>query len=47
MYTRVHTHLTEPNNDSPLNGQAAGLWSNQALFREQLMKHYTEHSGKA
>ncbi|KAJ1979549.1 Ubiquitin-conjugating enzyme E2 C [Dimargaris xerosporica] len=36
--------LGEPNNDSPLNGEAAQLWSNQAEFKKQLLKHYQDHA---
>ncbi|RKP23766.1 ubiquitin-conjugating enzyme/RWD-like protein, partial [Syncephalis pseudoplumigaleata] len=36
--------LGEPNNDSPLNGQAAQLWANQEEFKKQLMAHYNEHA---
>ncbi|EJD02097.1 ubiquitin-conjugating enzyme E2 [Fomitiporia mediterranea MF3/22] len=32
--------LGEPNNASPLNTEAANLWSNQTEFKVQLMKHY-------
>ncbi|KAL0947300.1 hypothetical protein HGRIS_013419 [Hohenbuehelia grisea] len=32
--------LGEPNNASPLNADAAGLWDNQDAFKVQLMKHY-------
>ncbi|KAL5529435.1 UBC11 [Sanghuangporus baumii] len=32
--------LGEPNNASPLNTEAANLWSNQAEFKVQLLKHY-------
>ncbi|RKP06703.1 ubiquitin-conjugating enzyme E2 C [Thamnocephalis sphaerospora] len=32
--------LGEPNNDSPLNTEAAELWENQEAFRVQLMKTY-------
>ncbi|KAI5124050.1 hypothetical protein M0805_003879 [Coniferiporia weirii] len=32
--------LGEPNNASPLNTDAANLWSNQEEFKSQLMKHY-------
>jgi hypothetical protein len=38
--------MPEPNNDSPLNGQAASLWADQATFRQHLLKHYAEHGGK-
>jgi len=32
--------LGEPNNASPLNSDAASLWSNPDAFKTQLMKHY-------
>ncbi|KAJ1649656.1 Ubiquitin-conjugating enzyme E2 C [Dispira simplex] len=32
--------LGEPNNNSPLNGQAAQLWANQEEFKKQVLKHY-------
>ncbi|KAH6918766.1 ubiquitin-conjugating enzyme E2 [Coprinopsis sp. MPI-PUGE-AT-0042] len=32
--------LGEPNNQSPLNPEAAGLWNNPTAFKGQLMKHY-------
>ncbi|EKM82863.1 hypothetical protein AGABI1DRAFT_111427 [Agaricus bisporus var. burnettii JB137-S8] len=32
--------LGEPNNASPLNSEAASLWSNPEAFKAQLMKHY-------
>ena len=32
--------LGEPNNDSPLNGQAAALWENQEEYRRVLRKKY-------
>ncbi|TFK25071.1 ubiquitin-conjugating enzyme E2 [Coprinopsis marcescibilis] len=32
--------LGEPNNNSPLNTEAAGLWSRPDAFKAQLMKHY-------
>jgi len=32
--------LGEPNNASPLNPEAAGLWSTADAFKTQLMKHY-------
>ncbi|KAL5532929.1 UBC11 [Sanghuangporus sanghuang] len=32
--------LGEPNNASPLNTEAANLWSNQTEFKVQLLKHY-------
>lgn len=30
--------LGDPNNDSPLNGQAAAMWHDQKAFREQVLK---------
>ncbi|KAG1842655.1 ubiquitin-conjugating enzyme/RWD-like protein [Suillus subalutaceus] len=32
--------LGEPNNASPLNGDAAGLWNQPDAFKAQLLKHY-------
>ncbi|GAA5858195.1 hypothetical protein JCM8547_005687 [Rhodosporidiobolus lusitaniae] len=32
--------LGEPNNDSPLNVQAAQLWDDQEAFKRELAKHY-------
>ncbi|RXW24901.1 hypothetical protein EST38_g954 [Candolleomyces aberdarensis] len=32
--------LGEPNNNSPLNTEAASLWSKPQDFKAQLMKHY-------
>ncbi|KAF3326201.1 ubiquitin-conjugating enzyme E2 20-like protein [Carex littledalei] len=36
----IQSLLGEPNNDSPLNTQAAALWSNQEEFRKIVEKHY-------
>ncbi|KAJ4755813.1 Ubiquitin-conjugating enzyme E2 19 [Rhynchospora pubera] len=36
----IQSLLGEPNNDSPLNTQAAALWSNQEEFRKMVEKHY-------
>ena len=33
--------LGDPNNDSPLNGQAAAMWSDQVSYREQVIKVHT------
>eukprot|EP00850_Spirogloea_muscicola_P011882 SM000075S21971 [mRNA] locus=s75:384172:385622:- [translate_table: standard] len=38
----IQSLLGEPNNDSPLNAFAAGLWSNQTEYRDVLLKKYTE-----
>ncbi|KAF8836351.1 hypothetical protein BDN67DRAFT_998440 [Paxillus ammoniavirescens] len=32
--------LGEPNNASPLNPDAAGIWNNPEAYKTQLMKHY-------
>mmetsp|Transcript_3859 Transcript_3859/g.5654 ORF Transcript_3859/g.5654 Transcript_3859/m.5654 type:complete len:168 (-) Transcript_3859:409-912(-) len=34
--------LGEPNNESPLNVQAANLWSNQVEYKELLVKKYRD-----
>ncbi|CAA7388391.1 unnamed protein product [Spirodela intermedia] len=34
----IQSLLGEPNNESPLNPQAAALWSNQEEFRKMVMK---------
>ncbi|KAF9532421.1 ubiquitin-conjugating enzyme/RWD-like protein [Crepidotus variabilis] len=39
--------LGEPNNASPLNPDAAGLWSNPTAFKSQLMKHFRPISDSA
>ncbi|XP_074589826.1 ubiquitin-conjugating enzyme E2 19-like [Curcuma longa] len=36
----IQSLLGEPNNDSPLNNQAAALWSNQQEFRKMVEKLY-------
>lgn len=36
------TLLSEPNNDSPLNGAAAGMWDDQVKYKEYLHKHYEQ-----
>jgi ubiquitin-conjugating enzyme E2 C len=38
--------LGEPNNASPLNGQAAQMWDDQAEFRRQVVKKYREATGQ-
>ena len=39
--------LADPNNASPLNGQAAALWADQAEYRKVLLKKYREATGSA
>ena len=36
------THATDPNNDSPLNTEAAQLWADQNKYREVCKQKYEE-----
>lgn len=36
----VNFKSTEPNNDSPLNGDAAALWPNQETYKSVLLEKY-------
>jgi len=38
--------LSDPNNDSPLNGTAAQLWANQEEYRAVVLKKYAETEAK-
>lgn len=38
----IQSLLGEPNNDSPLNAQAAELWYNQVEYKKHLMETYKE-----
>ncbi|KAJ3085459.1 Ubiquitin-conjugating enzyme E2 C [Quaeritorhiza haematococci] len=38
----IQSLLGEPNNDSPLNTQAADLWDNPEEFQKQVMKTYNQ-----
>jgi ubiquitin-conjugating enzyme E2 C len=38
----LQTLLGDPNNDSPLNAHAAGLWDDQAEYREVVRAKYAE-----
>jgi len=38
--------LSDPNNDSPLNGNAAQLWSDQVEYKQVLLKKYREATCK-
>lgn len=40
----IQSLLGDPNNDSPLNAQAAQLWSNQTSYKKQLHEKYQEAS---
>ena len=37
----------EPNNDSPLNTQAANLWANQTAYKKHLHEKYEQEAKKA
>ncbi|EGD83517.1 ubiquitin-conjugating enzyme E2C isoform 4 [Salpingoeca rosetta] len=39
----IQSLLADPNVDSPLNCHAAELWSNPALYKEKLSRHYEEN----
>jgi hypothetical protein len=39
--------LGEPNNDSPLNVQAANLWDDEATYKELLHRKYKEHAASS
>jgi len=43
----LQTLLGDPNNDSPLNAQAAGQWADQAGFRRLVVRKYREATGAA
>ena len=43
----LQTLLGDPNNASPLNGQAAQLWSQPAEYRRTVLKRYKEATGSA
>ena len=36
--------LTEPNNESFLNVQAAGMWANQAAFKQMVVATFTRRA---
>jgi len=40
----IQSLLGEPNNDSPLNSQAARLWSNQAAYKTLLHDKYNQEA---
>ena len=43
----LQTLLGDPNNTSPLNGQAAQLWAQPAEYRRTVLKRYKEATGSA
>jgi len=38
----IQSLLSDPNLDSPLNGQAAQLWTDEVEYKKQLLKKYEE-----
>eukprot|EP00096_Caligus_rogercresseyi_P003346 TRINITY_DN1622_c0_g2_i1.p1 TRINITY_DN1622_c0_g2~~TRINITY_DN1622_c0_g2_i1.p1 ORF type:complete len:184 (-),score=74.68 TRINITY_DN1622_c0_g2_i1:659-1210(-) len=43
----IQSLLGEPNNSSPLNIHAAGLWANQAAYKKVLLEKYEQDSKKS
>merc|ERR1711997_124830 len=43
----IQSLLGEPNNDSPLNTHASGLWSNQTAYKKLLLEKYERDSQAA
>jgi ubiquitin-conjugating enzyme E2 C len=43
----LQTLLGDPNNDSPLNGQAASAWADADAYRRMLVRKYKEATGSA
>ena len=43
----LQTLLGDPNNASPLNGQAAQLWTQTSEYRKTVLKRYKEATGSA
>lgn len=43
----LQTLLGDPNNDSPLNGQAASAWADADSYRRMLVRKYKEATGSA
>ncbi|KAG5677387.1 hypothetical protein PVAND_007150 [Polypedilum vanderplanki] len=39
----IQSLLSEPNNESPLNTQAAGLWKNQEEYKKYLLQFYEKN----
>ena len=46
ILTSLRSLLSDPNNDSPLNGYAAQLWDNQKEYKTVLHKKYAESGEK-
>jgi len=42
----IQSLLGEPNNESPLNAQAAGLWDDQVTYKKTLHDHYEANAKK-
>ena len=43
----IQSLLADPNNESPLNDQAADLWKNQPLFKKTLLDKYEKEKEKS
>jgi len=43
----IQSMLSDPNNDSPLNGYAAALWESQDEFKKTLLRKYEEDKKEA
>merc|ERR1711988_792352 len=43
----IQSMLSDPNNDSPLNGYAAALWESQEEFKKTLLRKYEEDKKEA
>nr|CAB3267431.1 ubiquitin-conjugating enzyme E2 C-like [Phallusia mammillata] len=40
----IQSLLGEPNNESPLNVQAADMWASQNVYKKHLLGHYEKHA---
>ena len=40
--SKINSFTAEPNNDSPLNTHASGLWSNKTAYQKLLLEKYKE-----
>jgi ubiquitin-protein ligase len=50
FYSFIYIHVilfTEPNNESPLNAQAAEQWNNQAEFKKIVVEKYNKNAAAA
>ena len=42
----IQSLLGDPNNDSPLNGQAATLWADQVAYKKKLLEEFSAARNK-